>query len=140
MISHLSIVYMRGASRQYGSTLNPPTFEPLPLSCGKYERGKGKKFGPPPRLAEIVERGGEQRKRILSCFAPSSSPPTFFPELLTPEPPDQQAEGEPGGNSLKFKSPNPLFFFFLFEWQLRHGKGGGGERGPEAEPYYHFWQ
>ena len=83
MISHLSIVYMRGASRQYGSTLNPPLLSlfppPFPPSCGKYERGKEKKFGPPPRLAEIVERGGgEQRKGILSCFAPSSSPPTFF--------------------------------------------------------------
>ena len=127
MISHLSIVYMRGASRQYGSTLNPPLLSlrspPFSPSCGKYERGKGKKVWSSPAPCRD-SREGESSRRGYCHVLPLLLPLRLFFELLTPEPPDQQAEeGKPGGNSLKFKSPNPLFFF-LFEWQLRHGKRG----------------
>ncbi len=46
MISHLSIVYMRGASRQYGSTLNPPLlslFPPLFSLLREIREGERKK-------------------------------------------------------------------------------------------------
>ncbi len=114
----------------------PPTFEPLPSPLSPLLReireGKGKKVWSSSAPCRDCRKGGRgAAEGDIVMFCPFFFPSDFFFELLTPEPPNQQAEeGKPGGNSLTFKSPNPLYHTIS---SFLHGyyefeKGGGEDQ------------